>query len=402
MEVDSKGNGPDWKTSDEEDAEDEDDDDFVSGSIIRNTCRGLEDDPVSGDSILHVGKVFKDKEALKQSLQEYSIRRHVEYQVHRSTKKVFNVICTQKGCQWEVRGRLVKRLKRFKIRFYGGDHTCNVSTSIGDHRQCDTKFISKFIMPLVKRKSTLAPSEIIQGLENEYNIKISYSKAWLALNKTLKKIHGSWDDSYALLREYLNAMQDANPGTVVQLLTIEKGEIREFHRLFWSFGSSIEGFRHLRPMITIDSAELHGKYAGNLLIATGVDGNDCLFPLAFAIAESETKEIWSWFLGCIRQFVTDRDDITIISDIGRGLMDAVKTVYPSSLSSHKYCMRHLSCSLRKEFKDETLVNLFWEAVKKTETFEFDEIMKILGEGNPGARAWLEKLGVENWSFSHDG
>ncbi|KAI0511363.1 hypothetical protein KFK09_011993 [Dendrobium nobile] len=402
MEVDSKDNGSDWKNSDEEDAEDEDEDDLVSDSIIRYTCRGFEDDPASGDRLLHEGKMFKDKEALKQSLQEYSIRRHVEYEVLRSTKKIFNVRCTQKGCPWQVRSRLAKRLQRFKIKYYGGDHTCSISTSIGDHKQCDTKFISKCILPLMKRKSTVTPAEIIVWMENEYNIKISYSKAWLGLNKALKKIHGSWDDSYTMLQEYLNAIQEANPGTAIQLLTNEKGEVREFHRLFWSFNACIEGFRHLRPLITIDSAELHGKYSGSLLVATGVDGNDSLFPLAFAVAESETEETWTWFLGCIRSSVTDRDDITIISDRGRGLVEAVKAAYPSRLSSHRYCMRQLSCSLRKEFKDETLVNLFWEAAKKTEASEYDETMKILGDRNPSARAWLEKVGAENWSFAHDG
>ncbi|XP_020587097.1 uncharacterized protein LOC110029241 [Phalaenopsis equestris] len=401
MEVDSKGNAPNWKNLYEED-EDEDDDDLVSDSIIRNTCRGFEDDPVSSDGLLHIGKVFEDKEALKQSLQEYSIRRHVEYQVLRSTKKIFNVSCTQKGCPWQLRARLAKHLQRFKIKFYGGDHTCSVSTSTGDHKQCDTKFISTCITPLVKRKSNVNPAEVIAWMANEYNIKISYSKAWLGLSKALKKIHGSWDDSYAMLPEYLNVVQEANPGTFMQLLTNEKGEVREFHRLFWSFNACIEGFRNLRPMIAVDSAELHGKYAGNFLVATGVDGNDSLFPLAFAITESETESTWTWFLGCIRQCLTNRVDVTIISDRGRGLMEAVKAVYPSGLASHRYCMKQLSCSLRKEFKDETLVNLFWEAAKKTEACEFDETMKILGERNPGARAWLEKIGVEKWSFAHDG
>ncbi|KAG0474047.1 hypothetical protein HPP92_015904 [Vanilla planifolia] len=396
-EEDSNANDPDWNSSGEED-----DEDFISDSIIRNTCRGLDEDPISCDSILYVGKVFKDKEVLKQALQEYSIRRHVEYQVMRTTKKIYNVRCIQKGCPWQVRSRLGKRLQKFKIKYYGGEHTCIASTSVGDHKQCDGKFISKCIIPLVKRRSTVTPAEIIEWMKNEYDVKISYSKAWIGLNKALKKIHGSWDDSYAMLQEYLKAIQEANPGTVVQLLTNEKGDVRQFNRLFWSFGASIEGFRHLRPLITIDSAELHGKYSGSLLVATGIDGNDGLFPLAFAIAESETEETWNWFLRCIRNSVTDRDDITIISDRGRGLMDAVKSVYPSRFTSHRYCMRQLSCSLRKEFKDEILVNLFWEAARKTESCEFDEIMKILGERNPEARRWLEKAGVENWSFAHDG
>ncbi|PKA61004.1 Protein FAR1-like sequence 6 [Apostasia shenzhenica] len=397
MEEDSNVNDPDWKSSDEED-----DDDLVTDSIIKNTCRGLEDDPSSSDSLLHAGKVFRDKESLRQALQEYSIRRHVEYKVVRSCKMKLNVRCTQQGCPWQVRAILSKRIQRFKIKTYKGDHTCNSSTSLGDHKQCDTKFISKCVVPLLKRNSTITPHEIMEWMKKEYNVQISYSKAWLGLDRAIKKIHGSWDESFSMLQEYLKSIQDVNPGTVILLLTNERGDLREFHRLFWSFGVSIEGFQNLRPLITIDSAVLHGKYSGSLFVATGVDGNNGLFPIAFAIAESETEQTWTWFLSCIRNSVTNRDDVTIISNNGTGLTDAVKAVYSFGSASHRYCMRHLSSSLRKEFKDETLVKLYWEAANKIETSEFDEIMTILGERNPNARTWLEKIGVEKWSFAHDG
>ena len=60
-----------------------------------------------------------------------------------------------------------------------------------------------------------------------------------------------------------------------------------FQRVLWSFKSSIEGFEHCRPVLSIDGTHLHGKYKGALIIAMGCDGNNQLFPLTFAITKGE-------------------------------------------------------------------------------------------------------------------
>ncbi|RVW82581.1 Serine/threonine-protein phosphatase 7 long form-like [Vitis vinifera] len=48
---------------------------------------------------------------------------------------------------------------------------------------------------------------------------------------------------------------------------------------------SIERFKHCRPLFSIDGTHLYGKYKDTLMIAMDCDGNNQLFPLAFAITE---------------------------------------------------------------------------------------------------------------------
>ena len=60
-----------------------------------------------------------------------------------------------------------------------------------------------------------------------------------------------------------------------------------FQHVFWSFKSSIEAVEHCRPILSIDSTQLYRKYKGTLMIAMKCDGNNQLFPLAFAITESK-------------------------------------------------------------------------------------------------------------------
>lgn len=51
----------------------------------------------------------------------------------------------------------------------------------------------------------------------------------------------------------------------------------------------------MRKVVIVDGTHLKGKYAGCLLTASAQDGNYQIFPLAFAIVDSENDMSWDWF-----------------------------------------------------------------------------------------------------------
>ena len=67
-------------------------------------------------------------------------------------------------------------------------------------------------------------------------------------------------------------------------------------------------------MISIDATHLCGKYKEKLLIAMATNSNNEIYPLAFAVVESESTESWGWFLACLLTYVMDRTNLCIISD----------------------------------------------------------------------------------------
>ena len=95
-------------------------------------------------------------------------------------------------------------------------------------------------------------------------------------------------------------------------------------RFFWTFGPCVEGFKHCRPIIQIDGTFLYGKYKGKLLIATSIDTNCHIFPLAFAIVEEESHNSWSWFLIALRRHVTQREGICLITYHHAGINAAIR------------------------------------------------------------------------------
>ena len=89
-----------------------------------------------------------------------------------------------------------------------------------------------------------------------------------------------------------------------------------FKNVLWAFTSSIAGFAHCKPVISIDGTHLYGKYRGKLLIAMATDANNEIFLLAFVVVGDEMGASWRWFLSCLQtaiQHVVLDSGICIIS-----------------------------------------------------------------------------------------
>ncbi|GKB58759.1 zinc finger, SWIM-type containing protein [Tanacetum coccineum] len=71
-----------------------------------------------------------------------------------------------------------------------------------------------------------------------------------------------------------------------------------------------------QSLLGLDGAFMKGPYPGQLLTAVGLDGNNGIYPLAYAILEKETTCSWTWFLECLGDDLgmTKESNFTFISD----------------------------------------------------------------------------------------
>ena len=146
--------------------------------------------------------------------------------------------------------------------------------------------------------------------------------------------------------------------------------------------------------MSIDGTHLYGKYKGTLLIDMGCDGNNQLFPLAFAITEGENTGSWGWFLACIRNRVTQRTGICVIYDSYQGIMAAMTDPHLSWAAPsayHKICMRHLTSNFMTRFKDKLLKNLVCRAALASIEHKFIKHMTKIRRINSEAQQWLEAI-----------
>eukprot|EP00261_Vitis_vinifera_P017099 XP_010646608.1 PREDICTED: uncharacterized protein LOC104878249 [Vitis vinifera] len=278
---------------------------------------------------LFKGLRFESKEDLQYAVKRYAICRNQHLVVCESEPQLWAVRCKkwQEGCNWRLRACRRKSHGMFEITKYAVPHTCVYPKLSQDHSQLDSTLIAREIQNVVQRDHTTSIATLHQIVKDKFGYDVHYRRIWEAKRKAMLRVFGDWDESYQALPKWMNILQLTNPGTKVVWKTIPLGGISgnvRFMRVFWAFGASVEGFKHCRPIIQIDGTFLYGKYMGKLLIATSIDGNGHVFPLAFAIVEEESQDSWPWFLIALRHHVTQREGICLISDRHAGINAAVR------------------------------------------------------------------------------
>jgi len=113
----------------------------------------------------------------------------------------------------------------------------------------------------------------------------------------------------------------------------------------------LRGFSSCSSLLNIVGTHLHRKYKGCLVIATGIDVDSGLYPLTFAVVESEPEDSWWWFLQCIYDLILSVHNnmtITFISDRRKGLSKALAKGWPSP-HHHRYCLGHIRANCKFSF-----------------------------------------------------
>ncbi|KAF3653705.1 hypothetical protein FXO38_15522 [Capsicum annuum] len=80
-----------------------------------------------------------------------------------------------------------------------------------------------------------------------------------------------------------------------------------------------------------------------LLSCISKDGNNQMYPVAWAVVDKGTKDTWSWFLRCIIHDLeleeNGGEDLTVMSDMQKGLHLALTNLLPNA--EHRWCARHI-------------------------------------------------------------
>ncbi|GJV51317.1 hypothetical protein Tco_1447058 [Tanacetum coccineum] len=126
--------------------------------------------------------------------------------------------------------------------------------------------------------------------------------------------------------------------------------------------------------------KIGGPWPGQILTAVGVDENNGIYPVAYAIVKADCKASWCWFLNLL----------------GEDL--AIASVFPSV--EHMYYVRHIHENMKSQFKGCVYKEMLWNAAKATSVGEINKKMGELKSYNSTAYDWLMKIPAEQWSRSH--
>ncbi|XP_047263771.1 uncharacterized protein LOC107858035 [Capsicum annuum] len=130
----------------------------------------------------------------------------------------------------------------------------------------------------------------------------------------------------------------------------------------------------------MDGCFLKGPYGGQLLTAIGIDADNGMFPIAYAVVDVEDKHNWKWFLNLL------------------GLEGAIYETIPQV--EHRHCVRHLYNNFKKVHKGLSLKTRVWKAARENYVSKYLYEMNMLEKEDEEARNWFNDKPPKFWSKSH--
>jgi hypothetical protein len=241
-----------------------------------------------------VGLAFDSVVELKRAITEYSVKERVDITWKRNTRKRLHAIC-DKDCTWELYGSVDVRSPTMVIKRYCGRHTCHRKWSV---KRCTSKWLSEKYIESFRADQKMSLTNFARTVQKEWNLTPSRSKLARAKRLAMKKVMGDEVEQYSMLWDYGHELRRSNPGT--SFFINLNGNL--FSSLYMSLDACKRGFlAACRPIICLDGCHIKTKYGGIILTAVGIDPNDCIFPIAWAIVEVECLLSWKWFLLTLKQ-----------------------------------------------------------------------------------------------------
>ncbi|GJZ38293.1 transposase, MuDR, MULE transposase domain protein [Tanacetum coccineum] len=315
-----------------------------------------------------------------------------EFMVRKSTTLRFDVICKIAECKWKIISSKSKNGDSWLLGTVNDIHTCSRTQLNPNHRNATKKLLGWLLAPKLKDYSRIyKPKDIINDINLEFNIDITYKKAWGGKNKGLEINSGCPLDSFSQLPYYFYNLKMANEGTVMHIENDDEGR---FKMCFIAFGFAIRSFlTHVQPLLIIDGAHLKGTYKGTNLVLVGMDGNNQIVPIATGVSQGETGESWTWFLLKFKECIGEVPNLAIITDRHPAIILACNTIFPNAF--HGYCCRHLMMNCK--MKSDKLQEIYWKTCKAYTPEEFQRRVSDLRSFRLEAYKKLEVAGFEIWS-----
>ncbi|KAJ9535076.1 hypothetical protein OSB04_un001849 [Centaurea solstitialis] len=196
----------------------------------------------------------------------------------------------QQDCEWRCYARWMKKEHSFQVISLKDEHNCSRNFRYGS--LINYKWIGSKFGHRIRCNPDIKLVEIAELVLKKYKCHVTPSICSRARSWAINEYEKSLEEHYGLLRAYGDELLRSNPGSTVKLdVTVNPDEKTYFDRMYVCLHGLKEGWkRGCRRVIALDGCFLKGVCGGELLTAIGRDGNNHIFPVAWAVVNVENKD----------------------------------------------------------------------------------------------------------------
>uniref|UniRef100_A0A1J3E6M8 SWIM-type domain-containing protein n=1 Tax=Noccaea caerulescens TaxID=107243 RepID=A0A1J3E6M8_NOCCA len=362
------------------------------------------------DDDMRLGLCFKDVDELNKAVDWYSIRARRKCVARETEKKdMYRFECVRTKCNWSLDAcRVQEEYGLVEITKYNATHSCS---PVEDAK---SDVVADEIERVVRLNPTLSIQELKKWWKDQLGYELQTSDMRDGKLEAIRRVYGDEEQSLRAIPKLISAFQSSNEMLVEWRYEVfPNPKFASFSGLFWTFSQSVKGFQHCRPLVVVDTRDLYGdddvsprRSQFKLMIASGLDAATRYFPLAFAVTKEVSVETWRWFLSGVKEKVTQREGLCLISSPDKDIVTVVNepgSQWEEPWAYHRFCLKGLCSQFCDVFEDcgEELVCLVKKAGYSSQKSEFDSYMNDIKEKKPEAWKWLNKILPHQWALAHD-
>lgn len=264
---------------------------------------------------------FINMEEFRSSVRRYGLedRRAVHFVTNEPDR--CQVKC-ETGCPFRIWVRRQNQSEIVEIRTLVNEHLC---TKPYKNKFASVKYLTERYGDRIRKNPQWKVKEMIETIRNEMEIEVPWIKILRVRKVALDGVADQLKVHYSRVRDYGYEVLKNNPQNTVKICgtKLNDGDVNRFKRIYICYAALKTGWKAgCKPILGLDGCFLKTVCGGQLLSAVGRDGNNCMYPICFAVVESESTDSWRWFISLMQ------DDLDLADGIGLSIIsDQQKVVF---------------------------------------------------------------------------
>ncbi|KAH0730497.1 hypothetical protein KY289_001685 [Solanum tuberosum] len=335
-------------------------------------------DSSSSVSFFELGMIFDSATQFRKVVGDYVVQHKVQLRLKPNEPHRVRVKCEGK-CKWEIFASLDKDSGNIFVKKYYPAHRC---ISNNKNKLCTAKYVEMKVRDRIISQPDMRVHKLQETLKKEWGLKVGRSICYRAKRNVIAKFLGDWKLEFSRLLDYADMIKSTNPGSSCWVRT-DNETVPGLHlfKYFYGYFAALKNgwLEGCRKIIGLDGCFLKDACRGELLVAVEKNGNNQMYPIAWAVVDQETKHSWSWFLSYLIEDLQlgDGSGITVMSDMQKGLEVAVKVLLPND--ERRMCARHIWANWQKRWRGEEKRKAFWRCAKASFEVKLRDEFEYLGK-----------------------
>lgn len=240
-----------------------------------------------GELKLEIGLTFRDTTECQQAVRNWAIENGYDIKWTKSARGKLQAVC-RGNCSWKIYASKERLEPTCVIRTLIEPHECS---RVRKNRQINAEWLEEYFLPKLRINPHYTAQEMVADIFQLYEAEINFAICYRARERALELISGSLNEQYAKIVP-LKRNDKEGRFELMTHLNAEGGRV--FDRFYVGFSSLKKGFLiGCQRFIGFDTCFLKTVLGGVLLATVSKNGDNKMYPIAWAVVEKENEVTWN-------------------------------------------------------------------------------------------------------------